>query len=293
MNNQAAEFQDLLNALGKAWCGLPDKPGETPEGTLRALWSFVSGTSANGDLTPLPEAEAATLRTLVDRRISGEPLSYLIGRAPFMGIEFLSGPDAMIPRVETELLAQAALQLLREVSGAGGQTTVIDLCTGSGNVGLSLAFREPGCRLFGGDISDRAVRLAERNATFLGLADRATFLVGDFLEPFRNELLPGSVGLITCNPPYISTGSVKRLPVEISGFEPEQAFDGGPFGLSLLMRLVKEAHRFLLADGWVVCETGLGQGEMVVNMFKKSNNYRTVRSFQDSVGATRVVAAQK
>jgi len=291
MDTQPAGYEDLLNALAGAWHGLPDKPGETPEGTLEALWRHVGGASGAG-LPPLQAPDQARLRDLVARRIAGEPLSYLTGRAGFMGIDFLSGPEAMIPRVETEILARAALGLLLDLEAAGAPIPVIDLCTGSGNVGLSLAMGDPRCVLFAGDISERAVRLASRNAAHLGLEHRTTFLAGDFLEPFRTAELLGSVGLMTCNPPYISTASVQHLPLEISAFEPGEAFDGGPFGLSMLMRLIKEAHEFLRPGGWVACETGLGQGEVVANMFKKSTHYRNVKTFNDQQGKIRVVAAR-
>jgi len=291
MATQPDGFQALLDALAGAWHGLPDKPGETPEGTLEALWRHVGGGAGPG-LPALQEQERARLGELVARRIAGEPLSYLTGRAGFMGIELLSGPEAMIPRVETEILARAALGLLLDLETAGAPIPVIDLCTGSGNVGLALAMGDPRCVLFAGDISAQAIRLARRNASHLGLEHRTSFLAGDFLEPFRTARLLGSAGLITCNPPYISTASVRHLPLEIAGFEPEAAFDGGPFGLSLLMRLVKEAREFLRPGGWVACETGMGQGQVVANMFNKSKQYQDVRTFLDPQGKIRVVAAQ-
>jgi len=291
MEEQQMEFQELLNTLEGAWRGLPDKPGETPSGTLDQLWRLAGGAPEAGGPRPfLPEAALTRLCQLVRRRMAGEPLAYLLGHANFMNIDFLSGPEAMIPRVETEILAQAAWQLLQTMDDEN--IIIMDVCTGSGNVGLSLAVRETRCRLFGGDLSEQAIRLARLNASRLGLQDRATFLAGDFLEPFRGTALPGSVSLMTCNPPYISTASVERLPREISGFEPRAAFDGGPFGLSLLMRLIKEAHDFLRPGGWVACETGLGQGQVVEGMFKKSGNYRSVQTFPDPLGAIRAVAAQ-
>ena len=291
MEAQAGEYRYWLEALTGAWRGLPDKPEETPEATLESLWRHAAGTCAGPGLPALEEGALARLRELVRRRIAGEPLGYLTGLTRFMGSEFESGPEAMIPRAETEILARAALGLLQEMPQGSEPLVVIDLCTGSGNVGLALALREPRCRLFGGDISEGAVRLAARNAARLGLQDRAEFRVGDFLEPFRRAGLPPAA-LITCNPPYISTASVARLPTEILGFEPKAAFDGGPFGLSLLMRLIKEGFEFLGPGGWVACETGLGQGEVVANMFKRSNNYRSVNTFQDAQGAIRAVAAR-
>jgi release factor glutamine methyltransferase len=198
----------------------------------------------------------------------------------------------MIPRQETEILGRAALGLLQAQAKERGQTTVIDLCTGSGNVALALAWHVPSGRVWGGDLSEDAVQLARQNAQHLGLADRVQFRVGDFLTPFETEALEGQVDLVTCNPPYISTARVDKLPHEIAGFEPRLAFDGGPFGIRLLTRLVKEAPRFLKPGGWVVCEVGLGQGEAMARVFQKAPVYRKTQVFADEQGEVRALAAQ-
>ncbi len=279
--------RELLTRLRDSWQGLADKPDETPEGTLAALWAFV-GLAPEEAQEPL----ASSLRALVERRLAGEPLSYLVGRQRFMGIELLSGPEAMIPRKETEILGYAALEVLQGIVAERGSARVVDLCTGSGNLALALASRVPACRVFGGDISEEAVGLAARNARHLGLADRADFRAGDFLAPFETAEFLGSVDLLTCNPPYISTARVETMAHEIAGFEPRAAFDGGPLGIKLLARLVKEAPRLLRPGGWVACETGLGQGESLSRMFQKSPDYAQVRTFPDAEGRVRAMAAR-
>lgn len=279
--------RELMARLRDSWQGLADKPDETPEGTLEALWAFAGCSGAEVD-----EARASQLKALVERRLAGEPLSYLIGRQVFMGIEFLSGPEAMIPRKETEILGYAALEVLRAIVTERGPATVVDLCTGSGNVALALASLVPDCRVHGSDISEASVRLAGRNAQFLGLEARADFRAGDFLAPFETGEFLGSVDLLTCNPPYISTARVETMAREIAGFEPRAAFDGGPLGIKLLARLVKEAPRFVRPGGWVACETGLGQGESMSRMFQKSPDYQQVRNFNDAEGRVRAMAAQ-
>jgi len=138
----------------------------------------------DGSVSTLDESSVARLRALVDRRLAGEPLAYLIGRQTFMGIEFLSGPEAMIPRKEIGnpgLCGDggSAIARGRNRLGSGGGPLF-----GLRQHGLALAVCVPGCRIFGGDISEEAVRLAQRNTQFLGLAGRASYRTGDFLASF-------------------------------------------------------------------------------------------------------------
>lgn len=284
--------RELMARLRDSWRGLADKPDETPESTLEALWCLAGLPLRDGSVAALDEPSVLRLRALVDRRLAGEPLAYLIGRQTFMGIEFLSSPEAMIPRKESEILGYAALEVLKTLVAEKGAARVLDLCSGSGNMGLALATCVPACRIFGGDISEEAVRLAERNAQFLGLADRASYRTGDFLASFETEEFLGAVDLLTCNPPYISTARVETMAHEIVDFEPRAAFDGGPLGIKLLARLVKEAPRFVRPGGWVACETGLGQGESMSRMFQKSPDYQQVRNFNDTEGHVRAIVAQ-
>jgi len=278
---------ELLGKLNASWHGLSDKPDETPESTLEELWDLVAGKE-----TALPADGDLKLRALVERRLAGEPLSYLTGRQCFMGLELLAAPGAMIPRKETEILARAALDRLTRIVDQQGSALVVDVCTGSGNIALTLARNEGRCLVHGSDISEEAVELARRNAAHLGLEPRVSFRSGDFLEPFKTPEFMASVDLLTCNPPYISSAKVDRMDREIAGFEPRAAFDGGPFGISILNRLVKEAPVLLKEGGWVACETGLGQGEAMSRLFRKSGAYREVLVFSDEEGQARVIVAQ-
>lgn len=285
--------QELIAKLSSAWTGLPDKPSETPESTLNTLWYFAGSLPlTEGPFPNLDKSAVARLQELVSRRIAGEPLAYLIGHQTFLGLELLASPEAMIPREETEILGKAALEILKGIVAEHSFATVIDLCTGSGNIALALAAYESNCRVIGSDLSEASTGLAERNAQKLELTSRVSFRTGDFLAPFETKECFGTVDLITCNPPYISSARVTKMPAEIVDFEPHLAFDGGPFGIKLLHRLVKEAPRFLRPGGWVVCETGLGQGEAMAGMFRKSPDYDQVRTYNDDQGHVRVLAAQ-
>lgn len=293
-----ALYSELLELIETHWAGLPDKPEENPEVTLKALWLFAGGTPVSVQKidetdTRLPEdVDPDRVRDLVLRRLSGEPLAYLTGRQAFMGIEMLAGPEAMIPRRETELLGKASVQALREVVEEQGEALAIDLCTGSGNLALAMAFLVPNCTVYGADINPRSVDLAARNAEFLGLSERVMFAEGDLFGPLDTSEFWGKADLVTCNPPYISSRRVESMPREIAGYEPRPAFDGGPFGVSILTRVVKETPRFLRPGGRLCFEVGLGQGETMALVAQKTGLYSRIDKRCNENGEVRVLLAK-
>jgi len=284
-------FADLRDRLAAGFAPLPDKPEETPDASLRALWHAAAGhpksvvAAAAGELPPLDESGLSRLHALIDRRLEGVPLAHLTGRQHFAGMEMLAGAGALVPRRETELLAQAAIALAREVAAP----LVVDVCTGCGNVALALAQHVVDARVFGADLSEDALALARQNADWLGLADRVEFRAGDLLAPFDSDEFLGQVDVLTCNPPYISSGKVGQMAAEIAGHEPRLAFDGGPLGVTILMRLVQEAPRYVRSGGWLAFEVGLGQGPALVRRLKGTPAYREVREIADENGAVRAI----
>ena len=281
-------FYELLAQLQAGWNGLPDKPEETPQTTLDLLWGYA-GAPQSGQPGKISSEMEQRLRELVEKRLSGAPLAYLTGRQMFMGIEFLSSPEAMIPRKETEILTRTAVDLAHMLSTDTDLVRVMDLCTGSGNIPLTVATMEPKCMVIGADLSEEAVQLAQRNAQHLGLADRARFYQGDLFAPFENGEFLGQMTMITCNPPYISSSQVKKLPEEILQYEPQLAFDGGPFGIKILTRLVREAPRFLKPGGWLCFEVGLGQGKAMKNLVDKNDQYHQTKAVVDEAGELRAI----
>jgi len=288
----------LRNRLATGLFLLPDKPEETAAGTLRALWHLANGkrfsaraATAQG-LAPLDDAGVTALQGLIERRLAGVPLAHLTERQQFLGLEMLAGPDALIPRHETELLANAAIRALTDLLAEQSQARVLDVCTGCGNVALALAYRQPAARVYAADLSPQAVALARQNVQFLGLDARVELRTGDLLAPFESEEFFGNVDLLTCNPPYISTKKLETMPREITHYEPQLAFDGGPLGVRILQRLVREAPRFLRPGGWLVFEVGLGQGQAVRNRLKASGRYNSVAEVADGNGDIRVLVAR-
>lgn len=291
-------YEELLSKLAENFRALPDKPEETAESTLLALSYAAMGRPKSVVLArTLPFAELdeggkRKLHELVERRLAGTPLAHITGRQHFMGLELLAGPEALVPRRETEILGNAALSLLREVVRMRGDATIVDVCTGSGNLALSLASHEPAARVFASDISNDAVDLARRNVAHFKLADRVTVLQGDLLSAFDTEDFHGRVDLLTCNPPYISSSKVNTMHEEVREREPREAFDGGPFGVRILQRIVHDAVRFLRPGGWLAFELGLGQGPPFMRRMERDGRYRELRAVHDEQGQVRAIVAR-
>lgn len=291
-------YQHCLARLEAGLQLLPDKPEETAASTLHALWHLVAEHPLSVEQalsSPLPELDSVArdaLADLIERRLNGEPLAHLTQRQQFMQLEFIVGPEALVPRKETELLARTAQDLLAICLRDQETAQLIDVCTGAGNVALSLAHYQPNCRVAAADLSADAIALAERNNQHLQLQDRVSFYVGDLLEPFANEHYYGTVDLLTCNPPYITSSKLEKMPDEIAQHEPQLAFDGGPFGLKIVGRLLKEAPLYVRPGGWVVFEVGLGQGEPLQKRLCRNPDYQQVNMLRDAEGNIRVLALQ-
>lgn len=291
-------YEQLLAEVKASWSPLGDKPEETAEGMLNALWLTAAGMptsveSAKGKTLPELNAESrARLRELLEKRVSGVPLAHLTERQTFLGVELIAGPGALIPRKETEIVGRAALSKLKSLVAERGQALVLDVCTGSGNLALAYAFSEPRCRVFGADLSQEAVDLAGRNLQFTGLGDRVEFRQGNLLDPFELPEFLGKIDLLSCNPPYISSRKVPAMAREISAFEPELAFDGGPFGVSILTKLIRNAPRFLKPDSWLCFEVGLGQGPALAKQLRSAEAFSHVETHLDHAGEIRAMSAR-
>ncbi|HEY0232937.1 MAG TPA: HemK/PrmC family methyltransferase [Dokdonella sp.] len=291
-------YRSLRERIEQSLSFLPDKPEETADSTLHALWHAAAGapkSAAAALAAGLPALDAdghEALAELVTRRLQGIPLAHLVGRQHFFGMEMLAGPEALVPRRETELLASAAIDLARGLAAAGSRLSVIDVCTGSGNVALAIARHVESAQVHGSDLSAQAIALAVRNAEHLGLGARAQFRVGDLLEPFDTPAFHGQVDLLTCNPPYISSAKVGQMAEEISAHEPRLAFDGGPLGVAILSRLLDAAPRFVRSGGWLAFEVGLGQGRPLVKRLQGRPTFQEVRALEDADGAIRTILAR-
>ncbi|MGC4115906.1 MAG: peptide chain release factor N(5)-glutamine methyltransferase [Myxococcales bacterium] len=207
---------------------------------------------------PLNKDELAGYRGLVERRAGGEPTFYLLGSKEFYARPFKVDARVLTPRPETELVTEVALEKLpKDATGA-----VLDLCTGSGCIGLTIAAERPGMRVVAVDASPDALAVARENAAALGVAARVELLQGDLWAPVAGRTFQ----LIVSNPPYVETAVIPTLRPEVRR-EPKMALDGGQDGLDLLRKIVSGAPAHLEASSWLVLEIGEGQGGALMGLF--------------------------
>lgn len=204
----------------------------------------------------------------------------------------LAGPEALIPRLETEILGYEALAIAKSLAEERESVTVLDLCTGSGNIPLGIAANEPRARIIGADLSLEAVEFARKNARYIGLETRSDFRQSDMFNSFESDNFYGNIDLLTCNPPYISSAKVGTMNAEISEHEPRLAFDGGVLGITILTKLIRGATRFLKPDSFLCFEVGLGQGNAMARMLDNAKVYRNIRTLSDGAGHVRAIVAQ-
>ena len=233
---------------------------------------------------------------LIARRAERIPLQYITGVQEFMGHRFRVDQSVLIPRQDTETLVLEAaktvqnnsrqkLSLIERLRG-GKEWELLDLCCGSGAVGISMAKICDNIQLTGTDISGAAVAMAETNAKSLRV--KAEFLVGDLFEPVKGR----KFDMIVSNPPYIKTNMIAVLQEEIKNYEPREALDGGRDGLDYYRRIIKEAPEYLKKDGFLFFEIGHDQGEDLRKMLKDDGRFMPAEVIRDLPGRDRVVKCQ-
>lgn len=234
---------------------------------------------------PLDAAQTARLEALLARRLAGEPVQYVTGTAWFYGLPFRVDARVLIPRFDTENLVEAALGFLKT---RGRAAEALDVCTGSGAIGLSLAALLPGLRVTLTDLSEDALAVARLNAEALGVSARAELLLGDLFAPVAGR----TFDVICVNPPYIPTGELAGLQREVQS-EPVLALDGGADGLDLYRRIAREAGERLVPGGRVYLEVGIGQARTVLDWLSAALHAAERGIIHDLNGIERVVWAEK
>lgn len=208
----------------------------------------------------------------------------------FMGVKMELASDVLVPRQETELLGRAAVAILLE---RAERQLVIDMCCGSGNLAVAIATECPAVDVWAADLTDATVALARRNAARLGLGQRVTIRQGDLFAAFADTNLEGRVDMVVCNPPYISTSRLDDESAHMLESEPRQAFDGGPYGISILQRLVRDATSFIRPCGWLLFEFGEGQDRQSTALISRTGAYEEPILARAHGGAARVAKARK
>ena len=240
----------------------------------------------------LKEGEKRTLEKLIQRRILGEPLQYILGHQEFWSIKFKVDPRVLIPRPETELLVEQSLSILSEKSFKQNPS-VLEIGTGSGAIAIALAKEVKEIFLVATDISRDALVLAKENAKSAGVQDQVQFVNGDLFNPVRRSKERRPFDLILSNPPYIIRSEIGSLAKEVRDYEPGIALDGGEDGLEFYRHLISQAPSYLREGGWLLLEVGQGQAEMVAKQIKGSGAFLKPQILPDLAGIERVVKVQR
>ena len=233
----------------------------------------------------VPDGFTSRYQTLVERRITREPLAYIVGAREFWGLELEVTPDVLIPRPATELIVEVILELFPDRTAP---LTVADICTGCGCVAVAIAHERPAARVVATDISPEALEVARRNAARHGVGDRIAFRHGDLLHG-----IDGPLDAVVANPPYVVDGARNALQPEVRDHEPAVALFGGREGLDLVTRLVAEAPRRLRAGGYLVFEFGLGQDVEIEELIWGSPDLELIELRRDLQGIARTVVARR
>lgn len=215
---------------------------------------------------PVSAAAQAAFFALVARRQQREPLQYILGTQPFVGLEIAVGPAAMVPRPETELLVEEVLTRLQALPDA--ELLVADIGTGSGCIAVAVACLEPRAVVYAVDIAPPALALAEQNARRHGVRDRVHLYQGDLLAPLPARL-QGRLAAVISNPPYVAAADVPHLMPEVRDYEPHTALTPGDDPLALYKRLARTAPAWLAGGGLLAVEVGAGQARAVAELWRR------------------------
>ena len=252
----------------------------------RELVCFGTGKSReeltrDGGLYASPELERQ-VRSLVDRHLAGEPVAYLIGEWEFYGLSLDISPDVLIPRPDTEVLAGQAIEYIQTL----GECRVLDLCAGSGCIGLAVASQAPQARVVLGEYSDAALKVCRQNIRRNGLSGRVVPMQADAREKPERSL--GEFHCIVSNPPYIPRADIETLDASVKDYEPHLALDGGEDGLDFYQTISGKWKEALAPGGRLYFEVGIGQADSVLRIMR-AQGFGDIQIVKDLHDIPRVV----
>jgi len=239
---------------------------------------------------PVDKEQLNTLHQLVKRASEGEPIQYIIGKVEFYSLELEINKDCLIPRPETELLVEKAINFLRRRKA---RQSVCDLCTGCGCVAVAIAQNFEAADIVATDISDAALKIASNNVTNYGLDNRIHLLCGDLFEPIVPELDMEPFDLIVCNPPYVSGLEYKQLEKSIKDYEPKSALYASEDGLEIYRRIADKAPDFLKSQGILILEIGYRQGKNITELLEKTECFQQIKVEKDYHDNDRITTAER
>ena len=238
----------------------------------------------------VPQDQLDKLHELVKCAGLYEPVAYLTGKTEFYSLELNITADCMIPRPETELLVQRAIEFLRTRSGV---QYVCDLCTGSGCIAVAIAKNFPDARITATDISAASLEVADRNIEKHRLKEQVRLLCGDLFEPIIKQLDVSHFDLIVCNPPYVSTSEYENLDKNIKDYEPQSALLAGEDGMDIYRRIIEKVDDFLQPGAALMLEIGYAQGSAVRELLEQTSTFGKIKIEKDFHDNDRIVIAKK
>jgi release factor glutamine methyltransferase len=288
---QTWTIQKLLNWVTEY---LTSKGIDSPRLSAELLLSYVLALKRIDLYTqfdkPVAKQQLDILHDLVKRAGQDEPVAYLVGKTEFYSLELNVTPDCMIPRPETELLVERAIEFLRTRRDT---QFVCDLCTGCGCIAVAIAKNYPDARIIATDICDAALAVAAGNIEKHQLKERITLLCGDLFDPIISGLDVDKFDLIACNPPYVSTAEYEKLDKNVKDYEPKVALFAGVDGLDIYRRVIEKADRFLKPDAALMLEIGYAQGQAVRQLLEQTGAFAEIKIEKDIHNNDRIAIAKK
>lgn len=219
----------------------------------------------------------------VKRHIAGEPLQYITGKQEFMKLNFLVTKDVLIPRSDTEILVEEVIKIAENKANP----VILDMCTGSGAIAISIAKYVKNVKVYATDISEKALEIARKNAEFNGVKNNIKFIESNLFDKIKDK----KFDIIVSNPPYIETDTIKRLTKYVQN-EPKIALDGGKDGLDFYRKITDNGYKFLNRQGYICLEIGYNQKTAVRKILENKKRYVNIKCLKDLCGNDRVVIAQ-
>jgi len=211
------------------------------------------------------------------------PIQYITNNQEFMKLNFYVDKNVLIPQPDTEILVEEVIEISKKINSK----KILDLCTGSGAIGVSLAKYLPNCEITAVDISKKALQIAKKNAIINEVEKQITFISSDLFSNLESQ----KFDIIVSNPPYIKRNDIENLEEQVKK-EPLIALDGGEDGLDFYKKIIKEAHKYLVSEGYLCLEIGYNQKDEVIKLIEKEETFKNIYSKKDLYGIDRIIIAE-
>ena len=274
------KIQEILN---EAIFRLKENKIEEPINKAKRLLAFTLNVTKEYLLInyqeEIPKEKVKTYNENIEKLISGEPIQYIIGKQEFMGIEFIVNKNVLIPQPDTEILVEKSIEIAKTYE----KPKILDLCTGSGAIAVSMGKIFPQAIIYASDISKEALLIAKTNDK----SNKIKFIQSDMFENIEEKF-----DIIVSNPPYIKTEEIKKLSKEVQN-EPNIALDGGKDGLQFYKEIIEQAYNYLNKNGYICLEIGEDQKEGVTKLIENNRHYKDIKMYKDLNKNDRVIIFKK